>query len=315
MYQTVPIQQIEPLESNFCFRYTLKDDDLLQSVKQFGIMVPLSVIPQGNGRWGLFSGFKRFYAALELKSQDIPISICEKNLSDLDLLKLNLELNHGQVFHDLDIAVLVSKLTNDGRVGNKVLLQELLPKLGVKLSEKHIKNYQQIEKLDKRLLDQIYENNVPFKGSWRLAELSKQDQLLLLEEVLSVFHFSSSDMLNLFDLMNDVFHLNGKKIADLLLVDTIKELLARTKNRDEKLRAALFLDLLRGIRYPTYFAAQKEHKAKVARMKFDSKIQIHKSESMEEEGVELRARITDKSSLSRVIQELEEKKAQIEEIL
>lgn len=54
-----------------------ESDDLIESVRREGILVPLVVTPAGSGDWEVISGHRRLACALRLEFPDVPCSIRE----------------------------------------------------------------------------------------------------------------------------------------------------------------------------------------------------------------------------------------------
>ncbi|MCT7973395.1 ParB/RepB/Spo0J family partition protein [Laspinema olomoucense] len=65
-----------------------KEQDLIQSVKQYGILQPILVRPQGEGRYELVAGERRYRAAKAAGLKQIPVLI--RSLSDIEVLEVAL---------------------------------------------------------------------------------------------------------------------------------------------------------------------------------------------------------------------------------
>ena len=88
-FQSVSIGQIKPLKQQ-PRRYfdPEKQSQLIQSIKEHGILEPLLVRPVGNGHYELIAGERRYQAAQELKLDEIPVVVREFN--DLQALQVSL---------------------------------------------------------------------------------------------------------------------------------------------------------------------------------------------------------------------------------
>lgn len=69
----------------------LKQEQLIRSIQEQGILEPLIVRPLGNQQYGLVAGERRYRAAVHLNLEEIPVVI--KELSDQEALKINLTEN------------------------------------------------------------------------------------------------------------------------------------------------------------------------------------------------------------------------------
>ncbi|MCT7962976.1 ParB/RepB/Spo0J family partition protein [Laspinema sp. D1] len=65
-----------------------KEEDLIQSVKQYGILQPILVRPHGEGHYELVAGERRYRAAKAAGLKQIPVLI--RSLSDVEVLEVAL---------------------------------------------------------------------------------------------------------------------------------------------------------------------------------------------------------------------------------
>jgi ParB family chromosome partitioning protein len=65
-----------------------KEQDLIQSVKQYGILQPILVRPQGEDRYELVAGERRYRAAKAAELKQIPVLV--RSLSDIEVLEVAL---------------------------------------------------------------------------------------------------------------------------------------------------------------------------------------------------------------------------------
>lgn len=73
----------------------LKLGSLMDSIKQFGIMVPLVVVPN-DGRYMLIDGERRYEVAKSLRLKTVPAYIIEEDLSKKDVLLRMFHIHHNR---------------------------------------------------------------------------------------------------------------------------------------------------------------------------------------------------------------------------
>jgi len=95
----VDISKIDPNPENprgiDIAREDTKLPALKDSIKQFGILVPLVLVPRGR-RYLLLDGERRFVAAQALGLKTLPAFITERGLDDDDLLVRMFQIHHNQ---------------------------------------------------------------------------------------------------------------------------------------------------------------------------------------------------------------------------
>ena len=74
----VPVAQIRPSEANP--RAEFDDErmaELIESVKQHGIITPLTLSRDGDGRYAIIAGERRYRAAKAAKLREVPAQVRE----------------------------------------------------------------------------------------------------------------------------------------------------------------------------------------------------------------------------------------------
>lgn len=313
-YQKLKISEIEPLEARYCFRYSLEDAELAESIRGLGILTPLVVLPQGEGRWGLISGFKRFYAALKLKLSEIPAFILKDSLNEREIVRVAFEQNRNGRFSPLDQAVAVNKLIKVLGFSRDEVREEFLPYLGLAPSPKVFQEYEKISKLDQEILEALNQNLIPFRGISDLADFSGEDQRILWENFLSQFYFTSSELSEFIILVQDLIAMKNEPVQRLCENPDIQKVARSAGAGGQKPKAKLLIEHFKRLRYPRSHEIRKLFRDKIAHLKFKNPIQIFKSDFMEEEGIELKIRLLKRDSLGKVLEELSEKRRDIEEV-
>ena len=157
----------------FCYRENLTDADLTKSIRQLGLLLPLSVIREGK-HFQVISGHKRLAALKKMKIKKVDIFLLEaKNPKQLFLTALL--FNACSSYSDLDRCLIIRKAGDNFGFSSTELIQTILPQLGLSPSPKVLAQYVQAGKLSESILKLIREQKIPFHGSAGLARLKQPD--------------------------------------------------------------------------------------------------------------------------------------------
>ena len=171
--------------------YQVKDnedmEDLIESIKQYGIIEPLLVRPREKGGYEIISGHRRKYACEKAGIKKIPvfirdmdknmaiITLVDSNLQRTDILpsekafafkmKLEAEKHQGVATYGQD----VHKLSRDN-VANDI-------------SGRQVQRYIRLTELIKPLLQLVDENKIAMSQAVEISYLRKQEQKDLFETI------------------------------------------------------------------------------------------------------------------------------------
>ena len=189
---TLALSDLQPFSRH---PYKVRDDeamrDMVESIKQYGVLSPAIARPMPDGGYELVSGHRRKRACelagletmpvivRELDDDAAAILVVDSNLQREDLLpserafayKLKLEaLRHQGERTDLTSAQLGPKLTAAEKVA------EESPD-----SKSQIKRYIRLTELIPPLLDMVDERRIAFNPAYELSFLTRDEQRLLLD--------------------------------------------------------------------------------------------------------------------------------------
>lgn len=96
-------------------RKSVSVDDLVESIRETGVQIPIGVCLQSNGRYGLIYGFRRYTACAKLALDTIPARIVD-NQEQADLLVMNLQENVSRKnLTPMEEALAIQRIVNAGR--------------------------------------------------------------------------------------------------------------------------------------------------------------------------------------------------------
>lgn len=216
----VNISQLVPF-SNHPFKLYEGDrlEDMVQSIKEFGIITPLIVRPKDNGKYEILSGHNRANAGKIIGIEKVPVVIKE-GLTEEEAMLIVTETNliqrsfselthsekarilterHGAIKEQgkrMELINEIETLSNDDSINNKDGLGQIDPqhftrnKIGNQydLSPRAVSRYIRIDTLISELKQRLDNNEIPFMAGVDLSFL-KEDQQEIVETILDDYNF------------------------------------------------------------------------------------------------------------------------------
>ena len=193
--QEIPLGELHPFRNH---PFKVKDDaamqDTVDSVREYGVLVPASARPGPNGGYELIAGHRRHHASELAGKETMPVIIrdldddaatiimVDSNLQREELLpserafayKMKLAaMKHQGERLDLTSAQVGRKLEN--RESREILAEQ------VGQSRNQISRFIRLTELIPTLLDMVDERKIAFNPAVELSYLKKEEQTLLLE--------------------------------------------------------------------------------------------------------------------------------------
>ena len=189
------------------FKVSLDDrmEELIDSVKEHGVIVPIIVRPRNDGKYEIVSGHRRKFASLKagrikidcivknLTDDEATILMVDSNIQREEILpsekafayKMKLEaMNHqGKNIDDFNEVLginskeststpMVSKLRTNEKLGNEV-----------GESRENIRRYIRLTKLIPELLEEVDNKRIAFRPAVELSYLSDENQYIVLNKL------------------------------------------------------------------------------------------------------------------------------------
>ena len=193
--QNISLGELHPFKNH---PFKVKDDaamqDTVDSVREYGVLVPAIARPDPNGGYELIAGHRRHHASELAGKETMPVIIrdldddaatiimVDSNLQREELLpserafayKMKLEaMKHQGERLDLTSAQVGRKLEN--RESREILAEQ------VGQSRNQISRFIRLTELIPTLLDMVDERKIAFNPAVELSYLKKEEQTLLLE--------------------------------------------------------------------------------------------------------------------------------------
>ena len=162
IFKLVPIESIDLEDRLTSFLLNTPADSLQQSIKEVGVIHPVTLIPTGD-RFRIGCGHRRVKISSQLKIKEIPARILGSELDDESILMLNLSENQvHRHYSDIEKGFILSKLL-DIKVPENRIIEKYMPMLGLERSKKLLDDYSNTVRLTTGLQTLLHEMNVPLK--------------------------------------------------------------------------------------------------------------------------------------------------------
>lgn len=245
--QEIPLGELHPFRNH---PFKVKDDaamqDTVDSVREYGVLVPAIARPDPDGGYELIAGHRRHYASELAGKETMPVIVrdldddaatiimVDSNLQREELLPSERAFAYKMKLEALKHQGARTDLTSS-QVGTRLRADELIAQQSGE-SRNQIQRFIRLTELIPNLLDMVDERKIAFNPAVELSYLKKEEQTLLLEAMDSeqatpslsqaqrLKKFSQQKMLS-FDVMRAV--MSEEKKTDLDRVTLKNETLRR----------------------------------------------------------------------------------------
>ena len=189
----VPISEIDDFPDHpFKVKVDEDMDQLIQSIKERGIITPVTLRPKEDGRYEIVSGHRR-KKACELAGLDtVKAELREMTRDEAIILMVESNLQRSTILPSEKAFSYKMRLESMNRQGqrNDLTSGPVLPKfsrdaLGDKAEEsgRQVSRYIRLTELIPELLQLVDESRIAFRPAVELSYLKKEEQTELLEEI------------------------------------------------------------------------------------------------------------------------------------
>ena len=245
--QEIPLGELHPFRNH---PFKVKDDaamqDTVESVREYGVLVPAIARPDPDGGYELIAGHRRHHASELAGKETMPVIVrdldddaatiimVDSNLQREELLPSERAFAYKMKLEALKHQGARTDLTSS-QVGTRLRADELIAQQSGE-SRNQIQRFIRLTELIPNLLDMVDERKIAFNPAVELSYLKKEEQTLLLEAMDSeqatpslsqaqrLKKFSQQKMLS-FDVMRAV--MSEEKKTDLDRVTLKNETLRR----------------------------------------------------------------------------------------
>ena len=245
-------KDIDIEDDRFRISYHFDLEKLLLSIKKIGIVFPLIAVARENSRYVLVSGWKRIFAAFELRLPKVPTYFLEENDDGRAFLFGLYENWTVRNFDILEKAEIALKLV--GFIGDeKKVVEQFFPLLYIPATLSYLDMYGNIARLDRAWKRIVFDKKMPLPSVQLLTECAPSDR----ESLLPWIRPMNRNKLQQF--LEDLIEL-GKRMdkspAAILAAPEIQEL-SRAGHLSPLQKAERVRALIRRKRYPTLSSWKK----------------------------------------------------------
>ena len=167
-------------------------DELVQSIKERGILTPLIVMPKPNDThvFELISGHRRLYAAQKAGLETVPAIVCNVSRDEAAIMVVDSNLHREHILPSEKAKAYKLKMAAMKRQGNRTDLtsDQVGPKLTAKEisdvdSASQVKRYVRLNNLAPALLSLVDEGKIALTPAVELSYLTEEEQNNLFDTI------------------------------------------------------------------------------------------------------------------------------------
>ena len=188
MVQEIPLGELHPFRNH---PFKVKDDaamqDTVDSVREYGVLVPAIARPDPNGGYELIAGHRRHHASELAGKETMPVIVRDLDDDAATIIMVDSNLQREELLPSERAFAYKMKLEALKHQGKKTL-DQLGPKWSTQEigkagndSMSQVKRFIRLTELIPTLLDMVDERKIAFNPAVELSYLKKEEQTLLLE--------------------------------------------------------------------------------------------------------------------------------------
>lgn len=165
-----------------------KMNDMVESIKEYGVLVPIIVRPVENGNYEIVSGHRRHHAAVLAGQEEIPAIVREMDEDAAVLVMVDSNLQRENILPSEKAFAYKMKLEALKHQGKRSDLTSA--QIGLKLSTEiigeqngdsrnQVKRYIRLTHLIPDILEMVDDKNIAFNAAVEISYLSEREQELL----------------------------------------------------------------------------------------------------------------------------------------
>lgn len=186
--QEIPLGELHPFRNH---PFKVKDDaamqDTVDSVREYGVLVPAIARPDPNGGYELIAGHRRHHASELAGKETMPVIVRDLDDDAATIIMVDSNLQREELLPSERAFAYKMKLEALKHQGKKTL-DQLGPKWSTQEigkagndSMSQVKRFIRLTELIPTLLDMVDERKIAFNPAVELSYLKKEEQTLLLE--------------------------------------------------------------------------------------------------------------------------------------
>ena len=179
--QEIPLGELHPFRNH---PFKVKDDaamqDTVDSVREYGVLVPAIARPDPDGGYELIAGHRRHHASELAGKETMPVIMVDSNLQREELLPSERAFAYKMKLDAMKRQAGRPSRENVSQVGTQKRSDQIMAEQ-VGESRNQIQRFIRLTELIPTLLDRVDERKIAFNPAVELSYLKKEEQTLLLE--------------------------------------------------------------------------------------------------------------------------------------
>jgi hypothetical protein len=314
----IPKKEIRP---DFFFRFTSETDlsRLKASIRNSGIRTPLWVRPAARGGVALISGFRRFFAAVELGLEAVPAQTLPDGLPLGDwlygVLLEHLSCAPLNLVEKARILRMVQALLQDGDRRAEHGLDAFTDLLEMPRSPESLKEATRVLDLPPEAAAYIETHDMPLRSARRFFRFSREIQGWLAKAG-TALSIRPVELMDIGSALRDVSMREGRTIEEQVLIMRLDGLLNDAAlNRNQKIEG--LKNRLTGLRHPILVSFNDRLDELERNADLPPGVRLRRDRSLETPGLRLEADLANAEALRKLAEWLNdgEKRKAVEEML
>ena len=195
---SIPLSAIHPMPNN---PFQIRDDpsmtELVESISQYGILVPVEVRPTEFGDYEMISGSRRQHASIAAGLLDIPAIILHLDDDDAIIRMVDSNIQRENILPSERAHAYKMRMEAVKRKAGRPRKEENAPNISANfrcddsvgesagVSGDTVRNYISLTQLIPELLQMVDEKKIGLTPAYQLASLPKEEQVLLVDTIQS----------------------------------------------------------------------------------------------------------------------------------
>jgi ParB/RepB/Spo0J family partition protein len=215
--QYIQTNQINTADDSFRITFAPGLEELKDSIKNVGVINPITLRHTQDGTYQVVTGYKRLLACQELNRQTIPALIYEPHdLSPMQAFLYNLHDNtFTRTLNIVEKFNVCTKLIKTFAVTEEDVVRNYLPLMGEEPSYKILHQFLALQQLIEPMKQHVVENGFALSSANRIAEFTPATQGSLLD-VLKHVSPSTSKLNELLTLIREIAARDGTSVEEIL---------------------------------------------------------------------------------------------------
>ncbi len=269
---------------------------LKNSILELGLLNP-PILREKDGGYQVVSGWKRLISCLELGHLEVLCSVYGSEFSDRDSLEV-IFLDNKDRISELELSELIALHKTLCELGDKELVEEVLPRLHIPSSRKHLDKYLALASLQKDIKNAFFEDKITIEQCQMLSELPTESRAAILERVLLKYKLNNNETRQVIQHISEIASTTLKSILDT--ISEAEKTIDGDKIDKNELRASL-----RRMRYPDLSAVEEKVKKRVHDLNLPKSVNLVISQFFQANDAEFRIKVKSSEELLKICNKLE----------